>query len=116
MGLGIIQLHDLRRSKVRISTATKSQPRHRLQDKKALVNPPAWASRETAQESEMSAKSDYQTQQERITKLLMRLDEGLRKHDREFAGDPRNYGYPGDLKHVASLLEEASNFINQEGE
>ena len=64
----------------------------------------------------MSAKSDYQTQQERITKLLMRLDEGLRKHDREFAGEPRNYGYPGDLQHVASLLEEASNFINQEGE
>ena len=64
----------------------------------------------------MSAKSDYQTQQERITKLLMRLDEGMRKHDREFAGDPRNYGYPGDLQHVASLLEEASNFINQEGD
>ena len=64
----------------------------------------------------MTARDDYRKQQERITKILMRLDEGLRKHELEMAGEPRNYGYPGDLQHVASLLQEASDFINQDGD
>ena len=66
----------------------------------------------------MSAKTDYQKQQERITKLLMRLDEGLKQHDKEQSvwQNKTNYGYVGDLEHVCSLLKEASDFINQEGE
>ena len=64
----------------------------------------------------MTAQNEYRKQQERITKILMRLDEGLKKHGLEMAGEPRNYDYPGDLQHVASLLQEASDFINQEGE
>lgn len=60
-----------------------------------------------------TASTQYDQHQAAITDLLNALHTDLRAHQRQFTADGRrDWGYPGDLAHVESLLREAHNFLN----
>lgn len=47
--------------------------------------------------------------------LLKDIDGLLTKHSREQAGNPKDWGYTGDLGHVKQLLEEPRRFLSGYG-
>ena len=62
-----------------------------------------------------TAAERYEEHQAEIRRLLNKLSDDLKRHNGEFAQTGRrNWGYPGDLAHVAELLTEACNFLNNE--
>jgi len=58
----------------------------------------------------------YLETQTEIAALLKRIKTGLAKHNRSEKRDPRNWGYVGDLQHIASELQEVSDILHNEGD
>lgn len=58
-----------------------------------------------------TAKAQYEERAADIKKLISRLQRALKKHEREFAKDEKNWGYAGDLGHVYSELNNIVDFM-----
>ena len=58
----------------------------------------------------------YLETQAEIDALLKKIKAGLTKHSRNEKQNPRNWGYVGDLQHIASELQEVSDFLYNEGD
>lgn len=54
-----------------------------------------------------TAMGAYIDHQEKIARLLARLEEGRRAHAARQVKDPRNWGYSGDLAEVERVLAQA---------
>jgi hypothetical protein len=63
-----------------------------------------------------TAQQAYDENMAAIQEALKKLQAGLKKHRKEQAKDPANYGYAGDLSYVADLVSQAARFINGEDE
>lgn len=60
---------------------------------------------------------EYERKQDKIKKLLKKIEAGLEKHDRKASKDGgHHWGHVGDLNYVADRLEEARNFLMRMGE
>ena len=57
----------------------------------------------------------YLETQAEINALLKKIKTGLAEHNRREKQNPRNWGYTGDLQHIASELQEISDFLRNEG-
>lgn len=58
-----------------------------------------------------AAQAEYQARQERIQTLMQQLEISLEDHRNKAAGQPQNWGYPGDLGRVESGLQELVEFF-----
>jgi hypothetical protein len=56
--------------------------------------------------STLSAAERYALEAAVIERQLIELKEKLAAHKKRQAADPRNWGYAGDLAHVATKLDE----------
>ena len=57
----------------------------------------------------------YLETQAEINALLKKIKAGLAEHSRREKQNSRNWGYTGDLQHIASELQEISDFLRNEG-
>lgn len=62
-----------------------------------------------------TAAQAYSRNHVRAQRALEELVSLLAVHSDVAASDPRNYGYVGDLAHIATLLEQAVDFIHPDG-
>ena len=62
-----------------------------------------------------SHESYLETQAE-INALLKKIKAGLAEHNRREKQNSWNWGYTGDLQHIASELQELSDMLHSEGE
>ena len=53
----------------------------------------------------------YNENREEVEKLLLILEEKLKKHHSDFQENPKNWGYVGDLGYVKEILKEVTTFI-----
>jgi len=58
-----------------------------------------------------SASSAYVFRSKQIDRLMKSLQKKLALHKKKFASDKGNWGYAGDLEHVAELLKNADDFM-----
>ena len=63
-----------------------------------------------------TAQQAYDENMAAIQATIQKLQAGLKKHRKEQAKDPRNYGFAGDASYVQDLLDQAARFINGEDE
>ena len=59
----------------------------------------------------MNATDAYTAQANQIRLALAEIRALLRRHAREQAKDPTNYGYAGSLAHVAEELRDVAGFL-----
>jgi hypothetical protein len=59
----------------------------------------------------IAAYADYQARQARIQALTQQLQAKLASHATKAAGDPRNWGYAGDLGRTEAALQELVDFF-----
>lgn len=57
------------------------------------------------------AKTTYKEKAKSVRQLIGRLEKALQKHDKEFAGDEKDWGYVGDIGHVESGLKDIVEFL-----
>lgn len=57
----------------------------------------------------------YLETQTEINALLKKIKAGLAEHSRREKQNSRNWGYTGDLQHIASELQEISDFLRNVG-
>lgn len=57
----------------------------------------------------------YLETQAEINALLKKIKAGLAEHSRREKQNSRNWGYTGDLQHIASELQELSDMLHNEG-
>lgn len=53
-----------------------------------------------------SPKKEYEKREQEIKILLIKLKSKLKKHKIDFLKHPKNWGYVGDLGHIAEVLRE----------
>lgn len=53
-----------------------------------------------------SPTEEYEKREQEIKALLIKLKAKLRKHKTDFLKHPSNWGYVGDLGHIAEVLKE----------
>ncbi len=58
-----------------------------------------------------TATESYEREAAVIERQLIELKEKLAAHEKRQAADPRNWGYAGDLAHVATKLDELLQFL-----
>ena len=63
-----------------------------------------------------TATQAYQENLTALAETLKKLQAGLRKHRKEQAKDPLNWGLVGDLSYALDLAQQAARFINGEDE
>lgn len=61
--------------------------------------------------AKQTAADKYAELQELIATRLEQLKQDLEKHQARHAADPKNWGYPGDLQHINSLLRQANEAL-----
>ena len=65
----------------------------------------------------MTSLEKYEENQDKIKKLQSKINAGLEKHDRKASmSGGHDWGFVGDLEYVISQLQEASDFLNGEGD
>ena len=70
----------------------------------------------TKSPAQKTSHETYLETQAEIATLLKKIKAGLAEHNRREKQNPRNWGYVGDLQHIASELQEVSDFLHNEGE
>ncbi len=53
----------------------------------------------------------YNTLKKRIKSEIQAINQKLKDHEKQFKNNSDNWGYVGDLNHIAELLKEIRNFI-----
>ena len=66
--------------------------------------------------AQKTSHETYLETQAEIDALLRKIKTGLAKHSRREKQNSLNWGYVGDLQHIASELQEVSDFLHNEGE
>lgn len=66
--------------------------------------------------TQKTSHETYLETQAEIATLLKKIKLGMAEHSRREKQNPRNWGYVGDLQHIASQLQEASDFLHNEGD
>lgn len=61
-----------------------------------------------------TASSAYQKTRQEINKALTELKPLLEKHAKEQQGEPRHWGYQGDLSYILGKLHEVISFLKQD--
>ena len=57
------------------------------------------------------AKKEYADKSKSVKKLMDRLEKAMKKHEKDFSGEERNWGYVGDLGHIESELADLVRFL-----
>lgn len=60
-----------------------------------------------------TADQEYKERSKEARRLLMQIDQSLRKHERQQMTNRESFSYPGDVGHVIDLLNGVLDFIGR---